>query len=461
MDLLSRRGWIIGLLIVSVLLGWWWFAVRIRMNYRPEKPVIHRTDLTVFTTAGLAFVDGDPATEPYDSPNVRGWHYNYPPLFAIVMSPLGKVHPHVASGVWFVLNLGLCVGIGREGWKMIRGLWPPPGDALQWTDSSRREPPPPLPAEVPGFVVVFAVLMGVLPALNCLQRGQVGLLLTYLALLGIRLGTVRPTAGKAWACGVVLALAAVLKVFPALPMVVMLTLAWLAMPRRVAVGITGGVAVGLAVFLLVLPGVLVGWGENAGYLQTWWTRVVTNPDLAIETDFNLRSVRNQSLENAALLAGSRLGLLSEPLPARAMMGSPGWLSVRCAVGGVMAVGAWGMSRRRCGDKRGDALGVAAGVALACTATLVLSPLSWGHYFVMHLPAMVLVPMWLLTRGWTRTAWALSILGALVSLAFYLGMAWLAGWGVLGWGVTVWWGWASVVGVVGGARRGGGGGGGDL
>ena len=64
---------------------------------------------------------------------------------------------------------------------------------------------------------VFAVAAATLPALNCLQRGQVGIVKMYFLLLGLRL-IVNGRSFRAWLTGgIVLALPVVLKIVPALP----------------------------------------------------------------------------------------------------------------------------------------------------------------------------------------------------------------------------------------------------
>ncbi len=420
--LASNRWWIVSLLILLVLAGWWAVDVRGRSKMKPDKPRVHRTDLTVFTGAGAAFVDGDDATQPYATPNFRGWHYNYPPLLAIALSPLARLHPQVASGVWFALSVACGFGCWFESRRLVRGLWS-------------------LPGEAPGFIAVFAVLAMILPALNTLQRGQLGLLLTWLTLLALRLLFTRSSGSlnvgfqggfRALFGAVLLALAAVIKVFPALPLAMLALLAVAFAPRKRAAAILLGAVGGLLIFLVLLPGAVVGPGDNAAHLRTWWEQVVMNPRLAIDTDFNLRSERNQSLENAAMLAGASLGWIDTPLPRRAMTLDPGWLGLRCVLGLGLVLTCLSLGRTR------RPLAVASALALGCSATLVLSPLSWGHYFVMQLPAMVLLPMWLLERGRRRWAWVISGGACGLLLVHYLALPWAGRWGVLGLGTAAWW-----------------------
>src|SRR5229473_817054 len=71
-----------------------------------------RTDLDVYLRAAWAVRT---AQDPYKITDDHGWHYHYPPLFAIVMVPLADPPPNadrswsvpfpVSVGVWYLLNL--------------------------------------------------------------------------------------------------------------------------------------------------------------------------------------------------------------------------------------------------------------------------------------------------------------------------------------------------------------------
>jgi hypothetical protein len=62
------------------------------------------------------------------------------------------------------------------------------------------------------------------------------------------------------------------------------------------------------------------------------------------------------------------------------------------------------------------LSAAAAFGIACTATLPLSPLSWGHHYLLWLPGVVFLPAWLMERGRTRwgrwVAWTPAVLTVL-------------------------------------------------
>jgi hypothetical protein len=87
--------------------------------------------------------------------------------------------------------------------------------------------------------------------------------------------------------------------------------------------------------------------------------------------------------------------------------------------------------------RGDALAQAAAFGLACTAALIVSPISRGHYFAELLPAVLLVPLWLLRHGTPRTAGFMAWTPA-VLVGLHYGLLPVTGrLGLLGLGTTIW------------------------
>src|SRR5262249_27080204 len=74
-----------GVAVVIGLAIWGWLDVRERGQIHPHHVDFHRTDFTVYTGAGAAFFDG---RDPYQVTSPRGWYYLYPPLFALLVSPL-------------------------------------------------------------------------------------------------------------------------------------------------------------------------------------------------------------------------------------------------------------------------------------------------------------------------------------------------------------------------------------
>lgn len=85
MQLFSRKEWGICALLLAFFFGYGIvLETRTALKERP------RTDLGVFCCASWALWHGE---NPYAITDWNGWHYHYPPLFAILMGPLGHKPP--------------------------------------------------------------------------------------------------------------------------------------------------------------------------------------------------------------------------------------------------------------------------------------------------------------------------------------------------------------------------------
>ncbi len=82
-------------------------------------------------------------------------------------------------------------------------------------------------------------------------------------------------------------------------------------------------------------------------------------------------------------------------------------------------------------------GMAAVMGLAMVETLIISPISRGHYFMFLLPATLWVPLWL-SRDRSRR-WVIFLASApgLLILTHDIGLHWIGRIGLLGIGMTVW------------------------
>jgi hypothetical protein len=392
----------------------------------PGRTEQHRTDFTVFTEAGAAFFDG---RNPYGVANPRGWHYLYPPLFALLVSPLANFDTESQVVFWYAINVALafaCFGEARRLLLLLGG------------------------SEPRNFFVVLVIcafLAVVLPFLECMQAGQLGIFLLYLLMLGSRLSVDGKSPSIWFLGGLTLALPASIKLVPALPVACLLFQRWLAVafPGRSgrswgrAITSTAGVSAGAFLFLLVFPGIVIGWHKNFHYLDVWQKQIVTNEHVGPQANFNIHSYRNQSLANAVYLFNKATtgGPAVQAAGTSSVQDEPGRIAhpfVRVAIGAFLAmllavVGIIG--------RRGNRLDAFTTFGLACCAILVVSPLSWGHYFVAELPALLCVPMWLSSRGMRRAARAAAVIPAVLSWTYYLLMPYAGGIGVLGLGTAVW------------------------
>ena len=262
----------------------------------------HRTDFTVYTEAGAAFFDG---RDPYQVSNPRGWRYLYPPMFAILVAPLHALSPMGQVAVWFVLSVAMVFGCYFELRRILDCVF---AKYLDNGDTWSRR--------IPWFCGAAAVT-ALVPAFNCLQRGQVEVFKLYLLMLGFRIALTGTRARNWIVAGIVFALAGILKLTPLLPVACLLLyeirVAWGSRREdshvwRRPVSLAAGLGVGLLLFALLIPAALTGWNGNIRHLQTWFSKVVTKVVDVRTSDFgeDVRTIRNQSLDNAAYRFGNFL-----------------------------------------------------------------------------------------------------------------------------------------------------------
>jgi hypothetical protein len=88
-------------------------------------------------------------------------------------------------------------------------------------------------------------------------------------------------------------------------------------------------------------------------------------------------------------------------------------------------------------RRMDHLDQATAFSLATSAMLLVSPLSWGHYYMAGLPACLCVPIWLTRRKMPRLGMISAAVPPILSWCYYLAMPYAGGLGLLGLGTTGW------------------------
>jgi Glycosyltransferase family 87 len=436
--------------VVLGIVVWGLTDVRSRGRVDPRNPHqrnVHMTDVTVYTEAGAAIFDG---RDPYEVTNPRGWHYLYPPLFAMLLAPLAALDPQWQVVIWFAVSV-------LAGWGCLREC----GRLWTWFDLHGKRDHCDSIGEnykFPNWLLFVAASAMLLPVLNCLQRGQLGIALLYLLLLGMRLAMTARRWWKAAVGGVVLALPVAIKLTPALPVVFvcweLLVTATNGKNRLAAlqatVGVSAGVVVGLVLFLLAAPSAVVGPTRNSEFLLSWIHRVAANHEVGTLNDFNLHSARNQSLSNSAYLLGNWAASIMGVPGATVKIDDDNWkgeqpaltlMDQRAARNVILAARALllvlllvdGWKAARCGEP----LAITAAFSLACMLTLLISPLSWAHHYVLWLPAVWLVPLWLWSED--RRSLAVSLLLAANGLVWihYLFLPVAGRIGLLGVGATVW------------------------
>jgi hypothetical protein len=450
---INRRSVWLALLAIALVI-WGLTDVRNRAKTDPKNLSAHRTDFTVYTAAGAAFFDG---RDPYAVANPRGWHYLYPPLFAILVAPLSPLDSQWQAMIWYAISLLAVWGCYIESerlWKWLRSTDNCQGapTILPSAAALKKQHSPLLPS----YVLWLAGATVLLPILNCLQRGQVGVLLAYLLLLGLRCVLTSRTLVGALIGGLVLALPVAVKLTPVLPagfLCLQLLAAsyldrWSRSSSVRGLATASGLAIGLILYLLVLPSIAVGPRNNLAYLKTWVTRVVANKKVGMDDHFDIHSVRNQSLSNAVYSAGNWLTTRQAtsgnerpddnlaPLTEAKTPMDRAWvqialLMVRFGLLTLLVAAGWSAARR------GSHLGLATVFSLACLLTLLISPLSWVHHYVLWLPAVWLVPFYSWQNGRPRLAIVMALSACALMWTHYLLLPWAGTLGVLGLGTTIW------------------------
>lgn len=435
--------------LVIVTAVWGWVDVRVRGTIDPNS-AIHKTDFTVYTEAGAAFFDG---RDPYQVTNPRGWGYLYPPLFAILVSPLYYLPTEYQVLVWFALSVAMAWGCYLESVRIGRVAMPHEPDRGPF-------------GVIPNWLGCAAVATTLVPALNCLQRGQVSIAKLYLLLLGVRLLIESRSRAKSFVAGWVLALPIVLKLTPILPVGIVLIQEFVAAWRaRVGVGRAAGASVGtlagLCACLFLIPAALVGWNDNLRHLNSWSRWVAASGELKNDSFAgDGTSLRNQSFTNGAVHLGnwaahmfaggaSDTAELKPGDPPRLMDSNSMrmlLLSGRAAACLLLAV--LGLSM----GLTGAPLARVAGFAMACVATLIVAPIARAHYYTLMYPAVLFPALWLVTVGRLRTARLIAYVPIALVWGHYLALDQLGRIGWLGLGTTLWFSGTSIVLVIAAVRQ---------
>lgn len=319
-------------LAVAVAAAVWWLAV-------DAGPLV---DLQAYRDAAQTALGGRSPYVPALVPFV------YPPAGLLLVLPAGLGAPlGTAAAAWTSASVA---ALARSVWLLTRRAWP---DL-------------PVPSLRQRACWLFAAACVLEPTLLTLAFGQVGLLLLWLTVEGMR---DQPAgARRVWLVGV----AAAAKLTSA---VVLLGLAAAGRWRSVLWGVVGAVGATAAAALLS-PAAFRDYVGGAWRLAA---DVNTRPD-----------AQNHAVTNLVRLLGG---------PA-----TYGWLLAALVLVVGVGVAAWSW-------RSGDEL---AGLATVLVTGLVVSPVSWGHHWVAMYPALVLLLRELRPRQrWG--CWALLVTASLAAV----------------------------------------------
>lgn len=167
--------------------------------------------------------------------------YPNPPIMAVVLRPFAELPPLAGALTWFYAKVLMASLAVLWAFRLV-------------TPTKAQEPPSP---GVPESAKALAILLALPPLLGDLSHNNVNIFILFLVAACLE------TYRRGWdaASGLVLALAIACKVTP------LLFVAYFAWKRswRALVGC----GVGLALWLLVVPGIVYGWNRNAELLDSW------------------------------------------------------------------------------------------------------------------------------------------------------------------------------------------------
>jgi hypothetical protein len=307
--------------------------------------------------------------------------YPNPPIMALLLEPLARVPPLVGSLVWYYLKVLMAFA------------------ALYWVFRLVETSDQPFPP----WAGNLTVLLSLWPITGDLRHGNVNLFILFLV-VGALCAFCR---GRDVLGGLVLALAIACKVTPALFIPYFL---WKRAWKMLA-----GCTAGLVLFLLLVPGAVLGTGRNLELLHSWADQMVT-PYLwegKVTSDHP-----NQSLPGVVFRlmthSPSFLDEQGDPVRYENMLAleprQAAWLVKGCMVGFVALV-VWSC-RAPLASRRGPRLFTE--FALVAVGMLLFSERTWKHHCVMLvLPFAVLA--YTLASSWASRNLRYYLIGTLAAV----------------------------------------------
>lgn len=239
------------LLLLIILFGMW---VELRGAFL-KRPM---TDLGVYLRAGYAVREN---IDIYSITDDNGWHYVYPPFFAILMSPIahppkdadtsGYIPYKFTVGFWYVLTFAL----GILGIHLL-------ANTLEKTTENTKLKNPIVFSQQWWALRIIPLLI-MLPAIGRSQmRGQVGLIIAFLfCIIASNILNKKRFMAGAW-----LAVASTIKVIPAFIFILPL---W----RRDKLMMLGG-GIGFLFTLLIIPLLVFGFDKTLTSYDTFYNEVL-------------------------------------------------------------------------------------------------------------------------------------------------------------------------------------------
>jgi hypothetical protein len=387
-DRLSRRERVGLILFLALFIG---FGVLV--EYRSAFLRRRMGDLGCYLRAAWAVRTGNDLYEVMDD---NLWHYNYPPLYAILLTPLADPPPGmdttgytpyaVSAAVVYVLNLiFLALAV-----HWLAG-------ALEHALSHPAERPRPWHSRRWWLLRVTPVLVCLPPIGHTLMRGQANLLLLVL-ICGMIAAAVR---GRRFLAGVSLSGAICLKIFPAFLLLYPL---WRRDGRCLA-----GCAAGLFAGLVLIPAVALG-PQRAVDSYSKLAVVLVGPALGWGDD---KSRADELIEVTATDSQSFLAAIHNTLHPdrdhRPKTASPAVRRAHLLIGAAFTMLTLLAARPRRRESGPDAVLFIGALTLVM---ILCSPVCHTHYFTLSLPLVT----GLLALEWQRRGMAVIGVGLKILLA---------------------------------------------
>lgn len=219
-----KRWFLLGLVLYFVVLSFQYFH---KITHKENGSALVRWNNQL-----LGLMDGEDPYKLYTYPN--------PPIMALILMPFAKVPPLLGAVLWFYAKVGMTFLVWYWVFRLVEAHGPP----------------------FPDWAKALTILLSLRPVSGDLTHGNVNLFILFLVVAALYAFHRRHDLGA----GVVLALAVACKVTPALFVPYFL---W----KRSWTTLAGG-AVGLALFLVVVPGLVLGFQRNGELLASWSDQMV-------------------------------------------------------------------------------------------------------------------------------------------------------------------------------------------
>jgi alpha-1,2-mannosyltransferase len=333
-----------------------------------------RTDLDVYLRAAWAVRTGN---DLYIITDEHGWHFHYPPIFAIALEPLADPPPGYSRAgtipwgasvaIWYVLSvIALLAGVHLLASAVERavaeryGGVPPPGSRAWWA------------------VRIVPIMVAIGPVGFTLSRGQAN----FIELLALCAMIAAIVDNRSYAAGWWLSAAICAKV---IPLYLLVYPVWRRDFRMLASS-AGGLLLGL----VLLPSIVLGPARTMNYFREW-TRALVEPAIGEGNDrsraaelLDINGTDNQSFQAVIhnWMNFSQTWNTSRKQRSNIVEWYVGPLHIVLGIAltaATLLIAGWG--RRGAVDEELT-------VSALCILMILASPISHVHYFVMAIPALL-------------------------------------------------------------------------